>query len=314
MVSVPRYADWQKIWARGGGINAALDDLDGMTPCWGMERVYDQATESFVARWIASQTCSTCPIKEACLRTGMDGNEIGVWGGLFSADGKEWAPVRPVRQTNLQRSLEAAISGKKGVQMVLAADKVLPGLKELLVSDKGRLVYSVKGQCILRSARRIITPSGARESIRAYIMSTLMCVDMGEGRGSIHVTCSTNDCISPWHLRYTRGGGAPTTARSVALALYIFDERPEWSTEAASAVTGLHKRDLSMLRAVAACVKDLNPIPDPQLGLMREVFQDCFGRPAGATEMTALIRICSAADLLDCQTLKDLIDTGAAEF
>lgn len=314
MVSVPRYANWGKIWADGSEIVEAFDGLDRPTPCAGRSDIYDQATDSFVARWVASQICQECPIRAACAETGIAGNEIGVWGGVFSADGVNWNPVRPIRQSNLLRSLEQAIGKRRGLQMVTAADKVLPGLKNLLVDEKGKLAYSTKGQCILRNARRIVTPDGRRESIRTYIVSTLMCVDMGEGRGSIHLTCSTPRCISPWHLRYTRGGGAPTTARSVALALYIFDQRPEWSIEATSMVTGLHKRDLNMLRAVSSALAAPNPIPDPALALLRDAFFAEFGREPGATEMTALIRICSAADTLDCQTVKDLIEVGEGEF
>jgi hypothetical protein len=314
MVSVPRYADWATIWGNGSSIVEAFDSLVEPTPCKGEEHMYDLATESFVARWVAAQKCGGCPIREQCGEAGAAGREIGVWGGKFSADGTNWHDVRPVRQSNLVRTLEAAIANKRGIGMVSAADKILPGLKALLTDQGGALAYSTKGQCIRRNSRRITTPDGRRESIRAYIMTTLMCVEMGEGRGSIHVTCSTPGCIAPWHLRYTRGGGAPTTARSVALALFIFAERAEWSTEAASMVTGLHKRDLNMLREVSACLHDLNPVPDPVLVLMRDTFAAQFGRDPATPEMTALIRICSAADVLDCATMKDLIDVGETEF
>lgn len=314
MVSVPRYADWASIWSNGSSIVEAFDSLVEPTPCKGEEHVYDLTTESFVARWVAAQKCSECPIKLQCEEAGRAGNEIGVWGGKFSPDGVNWHDVRPVRQSNLLRTLEGAIANRRGVGMISAADKVLPGLKALLTDHNGALVYSTKGQCVLRNSRRITTPDGRRESIRAYIMTTLMCVEMGEGRGSIHVTCSTPGCIAPWHLRYTRGGGAPTTARSVALALFIFAERPGWSTEATSMVTGLHKRDLNMLREVSACLDGLNPVPDPVLGLMRGTFSAQFGREPTTPEMTGLIRICSAADVLDCATVKDLIDVGETEF
>jgi hypothetical protein len=259
-------------------MHTALTTLDRPTPCDGMDAVYDAADSSFVARWVAAQACAACPIREQCLSAGQCMGERSASGAASTApDGVNWHEVRPIKQSNLLRTLEAAIEGKRGISMVSAANKVIPGLKALLTDDKGQLVYSTKGQCIIRNSRRITTPDGRRESIRAYIMTTLMCVEMVEGRGSIHVTCSTPGCIAPWHLRYTRGGGAPTTARSVALALFIFEERPTWSTDATSAVTGLHKRDLNMLRAVAFALHDISPLPDPVLPIMAETL------PAGTS-------------------------------
>jgi hypothetical protein len=289
-------------------------DLHRPTPCNGQEKLFDQTTESFMARWIAAQNCNACPIRQVCGETAEAGNEIGVWGGRFSPDGFTWHDVKPVRQSNLTKSLNIAIGNRKGLAMVNAAEKILPGLHDLLTNERGQLAYSTKGQCIIRNSRRITTPDGRRESIRHYIMTTLMCVDMGGGRGSVHVSCSTRDCISPWHLRWTRGGGAPSTARSVALALFLFAERSEWSMESVASVTSLHRRDLALLREVAKALGDINPLPDPVLPLMSAAFVEATGRPPVAHEMTALIRICSSADLLDCQTLKDLIDVGETEF
>lgn len=291
----------------------ALDD-NRPVPCYQRSDLWDRTTESFMARWVAAQSCAVCPIKQVCGETGKAGNEIGVWGGEFSADGINWNPVRPVRHSNLTKSLETAIGDRKGLAMINAAEKILPGLRSLLTNERGHLIYSTRGQCILRNSRRIDTPDGQQESIRQYIMTTLMCVDMGAGRGSVHLSCSTRDCIAPWHLRWTRGGGMPSTSRSVALALFLFAERPSWSMGSVAQVTGMHRRDLTMLRAVAEVIGDMNPLPDPVLPLMSEAFVEATGRPPLAHEMTAMIRICSTADQMDCQTLKDLIDVGETEF
>jgi hypothetical protein len=136
MVSVPRYADWATIWGNGSSIvDTALDSLDRPTPCDGMEPC--TTGDGVLRRPLGRRTeVRRCPIREQCLSAGAAGREIGVWGGKFSADGVNWHDVRPVRQSNLVRTLEAAIANKRGIGMVSAADKVLPGLKALLTDQR----------------------------------------------------------------------------------------------------------------------------------------------------------------------------------
>lgn len=45
----------------------------------------------------ALAVCSTCPVKEPCLRYALDNNEAGVWGGTT---GKQRRRMRRVAQSN----------------------------------------------------------------------------------------------------------------------------------------------------------------------------------------------------------------------
>lgn len=39
-------------------------------------------------RPIITAMCDSCPVKDACLESGTDNREYGVWGGVFLEDGK----------------------------------------------------------------------------------------------------------------------------------------------------------------------------------------------------------------------------------
>lgn len=304
------------VWGNGGRMEDAFAG-SGQVACIGKSGIFDAAHSSIIARWIAARICEECPIQATCSTAAEDGQEYGVWGGRFSADGRSWSDVKALRQNEVMTSLLTAINPKdrqplRGHRMVHVANKVAPGIWDLFTDEQGKLTHRTQDQCIIRQARRVPLPDGTIGSERLYILTTILCLQMDEGRGSIHTTCSTRDCVSPWHLRWRRG--PLSLARSIALGLYATSIRG-WTVERATEITGMQSRDLTLISSLAEMFSAAGAkIPYPALGEITSGFQVITGREPTTAEMSGLIRLCSAADDLDCDTVADLVEAGRSEF
>jgi hypothetical protein len=305
----------EMMWAPGGEMDEALSRV-GATPCLNKGRLFDAAHKSFVARWAARTLCDRCPLSGefgSCLKAGTEGGEVGVWGGFSSSDGKTWSPVGLVRQGDVLRALLKAVSGKRGVAMIRAVDRIAPGMRELFLDDDGKMKFkTVRGtQCIVRDGRQSLLPNGERGSARSFIMMDLLGVVVDDGQLVVHATCSTGGCIAPWHLRWIKAPhGMP---RSIALALHSYYNKG-WKLPQASEISGILPRELRLYCELSELFSTGEQLPGPELETMTTVFKSKTNRAPTNRELTALIRLCGAADDLDCDSIEDLLVVGESEF
>lgn len=301
-------------WAEDSSMTIALEEAGNKTPCRGKGRLFDAAHGSFVARWAARMICDTCPLSGEggeCLQAGRDGEETGVWGGFYSNNGLRWGVIRPAKQSDVLRALLQAVDQHHGAAMVKAVERIAPGMKELFLDENGKMRYrATREQCILRDSRRTTLPNGQVGSIREYIMVDLLGVE-SEGGVVVHTTCSSAECVAPWHLRYVR---APHGAsRSLALGLYAAIVK-EWKLSQVSEISGITPAELRRYVSIAEAFRLEGRVPGTALQAMTEAYTKAAGHAPGNQEMAALIRFCAAADDLDCDTVADLLAVGESEF
>lgn len=69
-----------------------LDELEwqDLAVCKGVKtnKFYDDYESDEQTALTIDQMCLSCPVMSACLSSGMDNNEWGVWGGIFLTSGK----------------------------------------------------------------------------------------------------------------------------------------------------------------------------------------------------------------------------------
>lgn len=318
MPDMTRYNEVQKTrrvtWAEGSPMTLALEEIGNKAPCRDKGRLFDAAHGSFVARWAARMICDSCPLSGhmgTCHRTGMDGEETGVWGGVYSNDGVTWKSIQPAKQSEVLRALKQAVEGLHGAAMVKAVERIAPGMKELFLDTSGKLRYkATREQCILRESRRVTLPNGQTGSIREYIMVDLLGVER-DSAVVVHATCSTAECIAPWHLRYVRT--APGASRSLALGLFAAIVQ-EWKLSQVSEISGITPAEMRRYVGIAEVFGVAGKIPGSALQAMTEAYAKASGHAPTNQETAALIRFCAAADDLDCDTVADLLSVGESEF
>ncbi len=64
------------------------------------EDFYDNYEASDSLARVIDEVCLSCPVMTQCLERGMDGNEWGVWGGIYLVSGK------PDKNKNSHKSQE----------------------------------------------------------------------------------------------------------------------------------------------------------------------------------------------------------------
>lgn len=192
---------------------------------------------------------------------------------------------------------------------IRAVNAMVPGMSDLFLNKRGRLAFRWKDKdCIIRTSPRQLLPNGEVGSIREYIMVDLLGVIVEDGAEMVvHATCSNEGCIAPWHLRWLRSSRG--AAKSIALAIHCM-KTLGWKSSQVVQITGLPVRELQLYQHLLSTLGEADLLPEPALGAMQAFFEATHGRSPSAQETTGIIRLCSAADDLDCRTIGELATVG----
>jgi hypothetical protein len=298
--------------------DAILYDLDEPTPCAGAHALFEGADNSIVLRWAAKQKCRACPVALACLKTGMAGREIGVWGGMYSSDGNSWKGIVPVQQRWLRGKLLAAIREHKGRAAVTAAEDYLPGLSDFLYSGSpadpsAKNYHRFRDQCIIRKDIHHKLPDGTSGSVRRYVMTTVMMVDGESAWAGPVTTCSSHGCIAPWHIQWQEVGTNKMAFRMIAYAVHLAVQNPAKDKVTAvisGADSGMSNQFLVALSLILPRIGV--SIPDASLPIVAHWAME-KKLATNSPVKRALLDIAVTAEHFGVETISQLADIGARE-
>jgi hypothetical protein len=87
-----------------------------------------------------------------------------------------------------------------------------------------------------------------------------------------------------------------------------------WKVTRATEICGISTRELRQLLTLAEWLIPVEMLPETSIGALDQTFSTLTGRRPNPQEMGGLIRLCGAAEELDCDSITDLLQAGAAEY
>lgn len=79
----------------------------GMNTNW----FYDDYESDPVFAKVMDGICASCPVRAICLREGVEGNEYGLWGGVYLSNGRPDPTRNAHKDEDAWQEIRGAISG-----------------------------------------------------------------------------------------------------------------------------------------------------------------------------------------------------------